>query len=183
MEWSTTCSVLNKVRGLENSPCENQQVIFIQEAFPGGAPPGEEAPMLTGYVSYVHYTRRGLITYIHSSIPHTLLGSSAQVDMTFQLFEITVGNGTLRLCNVYSAPGVINLPVLPIPTDSGMIYMGDFNARHPALGDSSSTPNRGSKPLLDYIRRYRLTRRDIGGATHARGGYCRSHSHSWPCGT
>ncbi|XP_076054497.1 uncharacterized protein LOC143033192 [Oratosquilla oratoria] len=90
--------------------------------------------------------------------------------MTFQLFEITVGNSTLRLCNVYSAPGLINLPALPIPTDSGMIYMGDFNARHPALGDVSPTPNRAGRPLLDYIRRHRLTRWDTGGATHTRGG-------------
>ncbi|XP_076030944.1 uncharacterized protein LOC143019134 [Oratosquilla oratoria] len=105
-----------------------------------------------------------------SSLSHTLVGSSAQPDMTFQLFDITVGNSTLRLCNVYSAPGLINLPALPIPTDSGMIYMGDFNARHPALGDVSPTPNRAGRPLLDYIRRYRLTRWDTGGATHTRGG-------------
>ncbi len=146
------------------------QVIFIQEAFAGGARPGEAAPSLSGYVSYVHHARNGLIAYIHSSMPHRLLRCSAHADMTFQLFEVTVGDGKLRLCNVYSAPGVINLPALPIPTDRGMIYMGDFNARHPALGDASPTPNRRGLPLLNYIRRYRLTRWDTGGATHARGG-------------
>jgi len=90
--------------------------------------------------------------------------------MTFQLFEITLGDGKIRLCNVYSAPGRINLPALPTPTIRGMIYMGDFNARHPALGDLSLTSNRNGLPLLEYIRRYQLTRWDIGGATHARGG-------------
>ena len=146
------------------------QVIFIQEAFPGGVVPGEAVPALSGYSSYAHYVRNGLVAYLHSSLPHKLLRCSAQDDMTFQLFEVIVGNGTLRLCNVYSAPGVINLPALPVPTDRGMVYMGDFNARHPALGDVSPTPNRGGLPLLNYIRRNRLTRWDTGGATHARGG-------------
>ena len=145
-------------------------VIFIQEAFPGGAQQGEEVPALSGYTSYAHHARNGLVAYVHSSMPHKLLRCSTRDDMTFQLFEVIVGDGTLRLCNVYSAPSKINLPALPIPTDRGMIYMGDFNARHPALGDASLTPNRGGPPLLNYIRRYRLTRWDTGGATHARGG-------------
>ena len=146
------------------------QVIFIQEAFVGGALPGEAAPSLSDYTSYIHHARNGLVAYIHSSIPHRLLRCSTDVDMTFQLFEVTVGDAKLRLCNVYSAPGVINLPALPTPTDRGMIYMGDFNARHPALGDASPVPNRNGLPLLNYIHRYHLTRWDTGGATHARGG-------------
>ena len=146
------------------------QIIFIQEAFIGGGAPGEEAPPLSGYTSYVHYTRNSLITYIHSSLPHKLLRCSRHPDMTFQLFEVAAGNGKLRVCNVYSAPGLIHLPALPTPTDNGMIYMGDFNARHPALGDAAAIPNRSGTPLLNYINRYRLTRWDTGGATHSRGG-------------
>lgn len=90
--------------------------------------------------------------------------------MTFQLFEVTVGAVRLQLCNVYSAPGRINLNDLPPSSLHGMIYMGDFNARHPALGDVSPTPNRGGLPLLEYIRRHHLTHWPIGGATHIRGG-------------
>lgn len=146
------------------------QVVFIQEAFPGGAQPGNEAPSLSGYVPYLHHVRNGLITYIHSSVPHRLLRCSTNDTMTFQLFEIKIGNGSIRLCNVYTAPGLINIQALPTPTDCGMIYMGDFNARHPDLGDASPTPNRSGLPLLNYIRRYHLTRWDTGGATHARGG-------------
>ena len=51
-----------------------------------------------------------------------------------------------------------------------MVYMGDFNARHPALGDVSPTPNRSGLPLLEYIRRHRLTHWPTEGATHTRGG-------------
>jgi len=103
-------------------------------------------------------------------MPHQLLRCSVSIDMTFQLFEVTVGDGKLRLCNVYSAPGVINLPALPTPTDHGIVYMGDFNARHPGLGDISPTPNRNGPPLLNYIRRHHLTHWNTGGATHVRGG-------------
>ena len=144
-------------------------VIFIQEAFVGGRVP-EDAPPLPGFVSYVHHVRNGLVSYIHSSIPHRLLRCSTDADMTFQLFEISVGDGKLQLCNVYSAPGRINLPALPAAAPHGMIYMGDFNARHPALGDVSITPNRGGLPLLEHIRRYHLTHWPTGGATHTRGG-------------
>ncbi|MPC75150.1 hypothetical protein E2C01_069534 [Portunus trituberculatus] len=77
----------------------------------------------------------------------------------------TAGYGTPRLYNVYSDPGVIIFPALPTP-----IYMWDFNARHPSLGDASSTPNRSGLPLLNDIRRYQLNRCDTGGATHACGG-------------
>uniref|UniRef100_A0A0P4VPI3 Uncharacterized protein n=1 Tax=Scylla olivacea TaxID=85551 RepID=A0A0P4VPI3_SCYOL len=90
--------------------------------------------------------------------------------MTFQLFEITLGDRKLRFCHVYYAPGRINLPALPAAASCGMIYMGDFNARHPALSDVSSIPNRSGLPLLEYIRRHRLTHWPTGGATHTRGG-------------
>lgn len=64
------------------------QFIITQEAFPDGAPPGEEASLLTECpVQYMLHVRNGLITHIHSSIPHTPLVSSAQVNMTSQLVE------------------------------------------------------------------------------------------------
>lgn len=78
--------------------------------------------------------------------------------MTFQLFEVTVGDGKVRLCSIYSAPGRINLLALLTPTISSVVYMGNFNARHPALSDVSPTPNRNGSPLLEYIRRYQLSR-------------------------
>lgn len=145
-------------------------VIFIQEAFVGRHMAGENAPSLSGFVDYVHHVRNGLISYIHSSIPHKLLLCSTDENMNYQLFEIAMGDGKLRLCNVYSAPGRINLPALPAATAHGIIYMGDYNAQHPALGDVSSTPNRSGLPLLEYIRRHRLTHWPTGGPTHNRGG-------------
>ncbi len=48
--------------------------------------------------------------------------------------------------------------------------MGDFNARHPALGDVAGKSNRSGTLLLQYIHRHRLTRWDSTGATHAQGG-------------
>ena len=145
-------------------------VIFIQEAFVGNALPREEAPSLSGYVSYVHRVRHGLITYIHSSVQHRFLQNSTDNNTTFQLFEITIGGGNIRLCNVYCAPGGMDPATFPAPTIRGVVYMGDFNSRHPALGDLSGTINRNGTRLLEYTRRYQLTRWDTGGATHARGG-------------
>ena len=110
-------------------------VIFIQEAFVGNALPREEAPSLSGYVSYVHRVRHGLITYIHSSVQHRFLQNSTDNNTTFQLFEITIGGGNIRLCNVYCAPGGMDPATFPAPTIRGVVYMGDFNSRHPALGD------------------------------------------------
>lgn len=149
---------------------QKPSVIFIQEAFVGPLHGERLAPPLTGYISYVHPVRNGLITYVHSSITHRLLRTSVDPEMTFQLLEVAMGHGIVRLCNVYSAPGPINLPALPSPTLQGTIYMGDFNARHPDLGDSTPTPNRNGPRLLDYVKRYGLTRWDTGGATHSRGG-------------
>lgn len=115
-------------------------LIFIQEAYVARSiAMGGEAPSLSGYISYVHLARNGIITYVHCSIQHRFLRCYTGEDMTFQLFEVVMGNDTLRLCNIYSPPGRINLTVLPIPTIRGTIYLGDFNCRHPALGDVSHT--------------------------------------------
>ena len=126
-------------------------VVFIQEAFVGPLLGDRDAPPLNGYVSYVHPVRNGLISYVHASVTHKLVQTSAGADMTYQLLEITFGSGKLRLCNVYSAPGIILLDDLPPPSPHGMIYMGDFNARHPDLGDTSPVPNRNGLRLLNYI--------------------------------
>lgn len=116
-------------------------VIIIREAFVGCQLVGENAPCLSGFVGYVHHVRNGLFSYIHSSIPHKLLRCSTDENMNYQLFEISMGDSKLRLCTVYSAPGRINHPALPAATAHGIIYMGDFDARHPALGDVASTSN------------------------------------------
>ena len=172
ISWNA-CGIrdLARLAALKGYVCKhNPTVIFIQEAFVGPLLGERQAPPLSGYVSYVHPVRNGLITYVHSSVPHQLLRVSVDADMTFQLLEVAIGHDKLRLCNVYSAPGRINLAALPLPTLRGVIYMGDFNARHPDLGDTSATPNRSGPRLLDYVRQYRLTRWDTGGATHSRGG-------------
>ena len=150
--------------------CHRPDVIFLQEAFPGRPLPVGQAPSLSGYIPYVHMVRNGLLTYIHSSLPHRLLRTSADPDTTSQLFEVTFGDGVLQICNVYSAPARLHLAALPPPTVRGFVYMGDFNARHPALGDCSSFPNSCGLRLLSYIRRLHLTRWDTGGATHSHGG-------------
>ncbi|MPC85936.1 hypothetical protein E2C01_080742 [Portunus trituberculatus] len=129
----------------------------------------------SGYVSYVHRVRHGLITYIHFSVQHRFLQNSADNQTTFQLLEVTVGSGNIRLCNVYAAPGRMEPAIFPAPTIRGDVYMGDFNARHPALGDLSGTVNRNGTRLLEYTRRYQLTRWDTGGATHARGALFSDH--------
>ena len=54
----------------------NPIVIFIQEAFVGPLLGDRQAATLTGYVSYVHPVRNGLMTYVHSSVPHQLLRTS-----------------------------------------------------------------------------------------------------------
>ena len=145
-------------------------IIFLQEAFPGRPLPPGQAPSLAGYIPYVHLVRNGLLTYVHYSLPHRLLQTSTNPDMTFQLFEVSHGRGVLQLCNVYSSPARLTLRALPPPTVRGVVYMGDFNARHSDLGDPSASSNHNGPRLLAYIRRHHLTRWDTGGATHSRGG-------------
>ena len=101
---------------------------------------------------------------------HRLLRTSTDPDVTFQFFEVELGGGVLQLCNIYSAPTSLQLAALPPPPVRGTVYAGDFNARHPALGDRSGTTNRPGALLLSYICRHHLTRWDAGGATHFRGG-------------
>lgn len=171
ISWNA-CGITNHaklaaLKGYVNGHCPD--IIFIQEAFVGRPLPAGEAPSLSGYVSYVHLPRNGLVTYVHSSIQHKLLRCSTDNDTTFQLLDVTVGGGSIRLCNVYGAPGRMNPAVLPVPSINGTIYMGDFNSRHPALGDVPGTINRNGTRLLQYIHRNQLTRWNTAGATHARG--------------
>ena len=63
-------------------------VIFIREVYVGHRLGVQEAPPLTGYISYVHLVRNGLISYIHSSVPHRLVRNSEDEDMTFQLIDV-----------------------------------------------------------------------------------------------
>lgn len=164
----TNWAKLTALKGYLQS--HHPDLIFIQEAFVGNALPMEAAPSLSGYVSYIHRVRHGLVTYIHSSVQHRLLRNSVDDSTTFQLFEVTVGGSSIRLCNVYSAPGGMHPTTFPAPTIHGIAYIGDFNARHPSFGDLSGTVNRNGTRLLEYIRRNGLTRWDTAGATHARGG-------------
>ena len=144
-------------------------IIVLQEAFPGQPHPIDQAPSLTGYVPYIHTARNGLLTYIRSTLPHRLLRSSTDPDTTYQLFEIVLGVGVIRVCNIYAAPRGLNTDYLPPSIIRGTVYLGDFNARHPDLGDHSRI-NRSGGRLLSYIRSHNLTRWDTGGATHSRGG-------------
>lgn len=70
--------------------CHHPQVIFIHEVFVGGTHLKDLESSLIGYISYVHHTRNGLI---HSTMLHQLIRGSVSVDITFQLFEVTVGDG------------------------------------------------------------------------------------------
>ena len=169
ISWNV-CGVRDIARLATLKSCVYQHrptVLFIQEAFVGHRLGVQEAPPLTGYISYVHLVRNGLISYIHSSVPHKLVRNSEDEDMTFQLFDVKIGEAEIRLCNVYSAPGRINLDALPTPMTRGMIYLGDFNARHPELGDTTPTPNRNRPRFLEYIRRHRLTDWNTEGSTHS----------------
>lgn len=57
-------------------------VIFIQEAFAGCPIVRGEAPSLSGYIPFVHLARKGLISYVYSSVPHQFLRCSTHDDMT-----------------------------------------------------------------------------------------------------
>ena len=117
-------------------------------------------------MSFVHLVRNGLLTYIHSSLPHHLLRTSSRPDTIFYFLV----DGVIQVCNVYFAAAGLNPQTLPPPTVCGMVYIGDFNARHPDLCDLSGSHNRNGVRVLSYLHSYCLTRWDTGGATHSRGG-------------
>ena len=80
---------------------------------------------------------------------------------------------------VDTAPGGMSPASLAAPTIRGMVYIQDFNARHPALGDPAGTVNRNGTRLLEHTRRNQITRWDTGGATHAQGGTLESGPHPY----
>ena len=88
---------------------------------------------------------------------HQLPRPSTDAGTTYQLFELYIGSGKLRLGNVYCSPIKLNPASLPPPTDFRTLYMGDFNARHPELGDGAPTSNRNGRSFLHYIRSNHLT--------------------------
>lgn len=57
----------------------------------------------------------------------------------------------------FSAPSGFDPTCLPAPNPSDMLYMGDFNTRHPDLGDMSTTPNRDGCLFTEFISTHRLT--------------------------
>ncbi|MPC53341.1 hypothetical protein E2C01_047231 [Portunus trituberculatus] len=114
--------------------------------------------------------RNGLLTYIHNSLPHRLLRTSTNPEITFQLLEITLGNGAIQVCNVYSAPARLSPALLVPPTVRGVVYMGDFSSRHPDLGNRFGFSNRNGLHLLSYTRRHHMTHWDTGGTTNLREG-------------
>ena len=107
----------------------------------GGSRIHRVAPVVTGYVSYPHHIRNDLVSYIYSSLQHRLHCVSDDTDTTYQLFEVTVGAGKIRVCNMYCVPVGIVTTLLPFLAAHGMLYLDDFNPRHPELGDVSLTNN------------------------------------------
>ncbi|KAK3873866.1 hypothetical protein Pcinc_021157 [Petrolisthes cinctipes] len=132
---------------------QRHQLNVIQNTFVGCHGPGKDAPPLTVCISYVHHVKNDLVSNIHSFIPHQHLRCSTVDDMTYQHVKITMGDEMLKLCNVCSTPGRINLPAL-LTTTHSVIYMGNFNAQHPDIGDVSPSLNRSGLPLLEYIRHH-----------------------------
>ena len=98
-------------------------------------------------------------------------------DYNAHLQILTQPTNSLKLFLVWgSLESVMSMPVLEDLTLTvfllllrGSVYLGDFNARHPAIGDHSRL-NRNGGCLMSYIRNHNLTRWGTGGATHSRGG-------------
>lgn len=69
LSWNV-CSIRDRERltALKDYVYQHKPtIVFIQEAFVGPLQLGErQAPSLTGYVSYAHLVRNGLLTYVHS---------------------------------------------------------------------------------------------------------------------
>lgn len=145
------------------------QLIFLQEAFTGHRQISA-LPYLLGYHSYFHATRHCLLTYIHTSLSHHYDSGSTLDTTTYQSFTIDHDDSISSLYNIHCSPsGFITefLPYLPL---YGSLYIGDLNACHASLGDSSCDNNRNGRRLLQYIQTYHITPWSFGGATHIRGG-------------
>lgn len=109
----------------------------------------------------------GLITCIHSPMPHQLCWCSVNVDMTFWGYS---GRWWTPIVQVYSVPGVINLPALSSPADHGRVYMRDFSVQQPALDDVSPTSSRRTTSPTGTLKE-----------PHMLAGYPWLHCNIWSC--
>ncbi|ROT79248.1 hypothetical protein C7M84_002030 [Penaeus vannamei] len=80
---------------------------------------------------------------------------------------VEVSRGSPRNNNLPTPPTSsgsrrMNIDALPSPMDHSIIYMGDFNARHPALGGRSNTVNYSGTQVTKFIQHNHLTRWDTG---------------------
>lgn len=103
---------------------------------------GTATQSLTGYTSYVHNAWNVLINSSRSlsliSTPPFSTANSVHLMKTYSQFvETKLEEGTIRLCSVYSSPGRMNFDAQLSPKVHSTVYMGDYNARHPGLGDAS----------------------------------------------
>lgn len=148
----------------------NIDIICLQEPFTSHTKT-KSVPNIPGYYSHYCPNGNGLVTYFHHTVPHTLLSSSTDADNQFQLFQIPVNDGFIHICNTYIRGDKLKCHLLPTPRNKSIFYIGDFNARHPQLGDTRNRTTVNGNALLAFITTYDLTAKIPSQPTHLLGGY------------
>ncbi|KAK7081288.1 hypothetical protein SK128_006248 [Halocaridina rubra] len=91
-------------------------------------------------------------------------------DSDAQLYILSWNSCGIKLPSKLAAVKILNIVSVPPPAARGMVYIGDFNTRHPALGDLSGTENHSGARLIEFIRAKHLSQWDTGGAMYSQGG-------------
>lgn len=170
LQWNIRSLPLRKLDLLYYIANENPDVICLQEPFPAHSK-DKLVPPITGYIPHFTPNGNGLVTYVHHSIPHTLIRSSTDLDNQYQLFRLPVNNGHLYICNTYIRGNKFRHTVLPTPQDKSIFYVGDFNARHPQLGDTRGRTTVNGTRLLNFVTTFDLNVQLPAHPTHFQGGY------------
>ena len=118
-------------------------IICLQEPVPSITKNKKAVPKISGYHHYQCTLGNGLLTYIKRDIPHCLVKTSNDKNSQYQVFSININGDALYICNTYIAPCQFNPKMLPPTRRGGIIYMGDFNARHTNFGDDRNNRNGG----------------------------------------
>ena len=152
-------------------------VICLQEAFPGKTsrtPTNRSPPRLSGYRAYCHPAGAGLVTYIKAKIAH----SSDPIFSPVNLISSYYLGITLYICgtpttiyNIHTLTNNLKAEYLPsLNADTPAILLGDFNAKHPSLGGSSTSTN--GRRLHAYLQAHpSLTHIPTSRFTHIKEGF------------
>ena len=122
--------------------CNDIDVICLQEC---KLPHGKDPPKLSNYIAYNLQSKHSLILYVNNKLPHELIEEHRLNGPQYHGVKILLGRNTFNIINNYIPANQFSAEYLPSCIDyEPTVLVGDFNARHVRLGNSSYSNTNGT---------------------------------------